>query len=43
MFTNLFLRYMTGVGNRNLDLDDNTLNSLRNSTFDFALIIYLNH
>jgi len=32
---NLFLRYMTGVGNRNLDLDDRTLNSLRESTFDF--------
>ena len=30
---NLFLRYMTGVGNRNLDLDDSTLNSLRDSTF----------
>ena len=32
---NLFLRYMTGVGNRNLDLDDSTLNSLRDSTFKF--------
>ena len=30
---NLFLRYMTGVGNRNLDLDDSTLTSLRDSTF----------
>ena len=30
---NLFLRYMTGVGNRNLDLDDSTLYSLRDSTF----------
>ena len=37
---NLFLRYMTGVGNRNLDLDDNTLNSLRNSTFDFPKEAY---
>ena len=37
---NLFLRYMTGVCNRNLDLDDNTLNSLRNSTFDFPKEAY---
>ena len=29
---NLFLRYMTGVGNRNLDLDDSTLTSLRDAT-----------
>ncbi len=29
---NLFLRYMTGLGNRNLDLDDKTINSLREST-----------
>jgi len=32
---NLFLRYMTGVGNRNLDLDDSTLNSLRDSTYSY--------
>ena len=30
---NLFLRYMTGLGNRNLDLDDKTINSLRESTY----------
>ena len=29
---NLFLRYMTGLGNRNLDLDDSTLTSLRDAT-----------
>ena len=29
---NLFLRYMTGLGNRNLDLDDSTLSGLRDST-----------
>jgi len=32
---NLFLRYMTHIGNRNLDLDDSTLNSLRDSTFSY--------
>lgn len=37
---NLFLRYMTGVGNRNLDLDDRTLNSLRDATFDFPREAY---
>ena len=29
---NLFLRYITGLGDRNLDLDDSTLASLREST-----------
>jgi hypothetical protein len=29
---NLFLRYMTGLGDRNLDLDDSTLASIREST-----------
>ena len=29
---NLFLRYMTGLGDRNLDLDDSTLSSIREST-----------
>ena len=29
---NLFLRYMTGFGGRNLDLDDKTINSIREST-----------
>ena len=32
---NLFLRYMSGLGNRNLDLDERTLDSLRESTFDW--------
>ena len=32
---NLFLRYMTHIGNRNLDLDDSTLNSLRDSTYSY--------
>lgn len=30
---NLFLRYMSGLGNKNLDLDERTLSSLRESTF----------
>ena len=29
---NLFLRYMTGVGGRNLDLDDKTITAIREST-----------
>ena len=29
---NLFARYMTGVGNRNLQLDSSTLIDLRNAT-----------
>jgi len=32
---NLFLRYMTGVGGHNLDLDDKTISSLRESTRDY--------
>ena len=31
---NLFLRYMTGFGGRNLDLDDETIDALRESTVD---------
>jgi len=37
---NLFLRYMTGVGNRNLDLDDSTLNSLREATYGFPKEVF---
>jgi len=29
---NLFLRYMTGVGGKNLDLDDKTINAIREAT-----------
>ena len=29
---NLFLRYMTGVGEKNLDLDDKTINAIREAT-----------
>ena len=29
---NLFLRYMTGIGGRNLDLDDKTVSQIRDST-----------
>ena len=32
---NLFLRYMTGVGGHNLDLDDKTISSIRESTRDY--------
>jgi len=32
---NLFLRYMTGLGDKNLDLDESTLSSLREATFDW--------
>jgi len=32
---NLFLRYMTGIGGHNLDLDNKTISSIRESTRDY--------
>ena len=37
---NLFLRYMTGLGDRNLDLDDSTLASIRESTVNLPKEAY---
>tara|TARA_B100001996_G_scaffold20844_1_gene16729 strand:- start:281 stop:1027 length:747 start_codon:yes stop_codon:yes gene_type:complete len=38
---NLFLRYMSGLGDRNLDLDEGTLDAAREASYDFPNEAYI--
>ena len=38
---NLFLRYMSGLGDRNLDLDEGTLDAAREASYDFPDEAYI--